>query len=106
MAERLTHADGRMTSDDVARRVLRAIERKHFYAFVPTMADLIWRLKRLMPVVAVKIVARYMCNKAAALAAEAQKHERANPTLAHPATPAAADPTAEASTSDTQSLQA
>jgi short-subunit dehydrogenase len=72
LAEQLTR-DGRVTADEIARQVLRAVERKQLYLFVPFMANLIWRLKRMMPVVALNIVARYMRKKAEKLAAEMQR---------------------------------
>lgn len=69
LAERLT-SGGRMTADDVARKILRAIERKQLYLFVPWMAGLIWRFKRFSPVWALNTVSRYIRRKAAQVAAE------------------------------------
>lgn len=69
LAERLT-SGGRMTADDVANKMLRAIERKQLYLFVPWMAGLIWRFKRFSPVWALNTVSRYIRRKAAQVAAE------------------------------------
>ena len=69
MAERLTR-DGRVSADEVARRVVDSIGRRPLYVFVPAMAGLIWRLKRIWPVLALNIVARYMHKKSQSLAAE------------------------------------
>jgi NAD(P)-dependent dehydrogenase (short-subunit alcohol dehydrogenase family) len=71
--KRLAHQlmkETKLSADDVAARVMRAIDRKRLYVFVPTLADLIWRLKRLMPVVALNIVARHFAKKYEALPAE------------------------------------
>jgi NAD(P)-dependent dehydrogenase (short-subunit alcohol dehydrogenase family) len=78
LAERLT-TGGRMTSDDVARKVLRAVERKQFYLFVPWMAGLIWRFKRMSPVWALNTVNRYIQRKAAEVAAETREADEAEP---------------------------
>jgi NAD(P)-dependent dehydrogenase (short-subunit alcohol dehydrogenase family) len=56
MAMRLMNRS-RATADDVAKRVMRAIARKQPYVFVPAIAGMYWRLKRLMPRTWLKIVA-------------------------------------------------
>ncbi len=35
-----------------------AVERKQLYVFVPTVASIFWRLKRLMPKTVLKLIAR------------------------------------------------
>jgi NAD(P)-dependent dehydrogenase (short-subunit alcohol dehydrogenase family) len=39
----------RITADEVARRIVRAVERKQFYLFLPTIAWMLWCIKRLAP---------------------------------------------------------
>jgi short-subunit dehydrogenase len=39
----------RITADDVARHILRAVERRQFYLVLPTIARALWRIKRLAP---------------------------------------------------------
>jgi short-subunit dehydrogenase len=46
------------TPEHVAQRIVRAIERKQLYVFVPGIAGFYWRFKRLMPRSLLKFVAR------------------------------------------------
>ena len=39
----------RISAEEVARRVLRAVDRKQLYVFAPGVAGFFWRLKRMMP---------------------------------------------------------
>lgn len=48
----------RTTADDVARRVVRAIERRQLYVMVPGVAAFYWRLKRLAPRFVLDLIAR------------------------------------------------
>ncbi len=48
----------RASADDVARKVVRAVERKQLYVFAPAVATFFWRLKRMMPRSLLKFVAR------------------------------------------------
>jgi short-subunit dehydrogenase len=66
-AARLMSAS-RATADDVARRIVRAIERKQLYVFAPASAGIYWRLKRLMPVALLNLIARRNAREAAAAA--------------------------------------
>ncbi len=59
-------ASSRATAEDVAKRIVRAIERKQLYVFVPAIAGVFWRLKRLMPKVLLNLVARRNAKEAAA----------------------------------------
>lgn len=59
--------DSKLTADDVAARVMRAVDRKQLYVFVPRLADLVWRMKRLMPVTLLNIVSRHFAKKFEAL---------------------------------------
>ncbi len=43
----MSHAH--ISADDVAVRIVRAVERKQLYVFAPRVAGLFWRLKRMMP---------------------------------------------------------
>jgi NAD(P)-dependent dehydrogenase (short-subunit alcohol dehydrogenase family) len=51
-------ASSRCTAEHVAQKIIRAIERKKLYVFVPGIATFFWRLKRLMPVSVLRFVAR------------------------------------------------
>ncbi len=51
-------ASSKCTAEHVAQRILRAVERKRLYVFAPGIATFFWRLKRLMPVSVLKLVAR------------------------------------------------
>ncbi len=51
-------AGSKCTAQHVAERIVRAIDRKQLYVFVPGIATFFWRLKRLMPVSVLKLVAR------------------------------------------------
>ena len=55
------------TAEQVAERIVRAIWRKDLYLFVPRIAGFYWRLKRLMPVGALKLIARGNARAIAAL---------------------------------------
>ncbi len=46
------------TADEVAAKVLKAIDRKRLYVTVPGASTFFWRLKRLMPVRMLKLVAK------------------------------------------------
>ncbi|MEX2114452.1 MAG: SDR family NAD(P)-dependent oxidoreductase [Pirellulales bacterium] len=48
----------RASADDVARKVVRAIERKQLYVFAPAVATFFWRLKRMMPRALLSFVAK------------------------------------------------
>ena len=51
-------AQSNLTADEVARRIVRAVERKQVYVLAPAMARFFWRLKRLMPRTFLKIISR------------------------------------------------
>jgi short-subunit dehydrogenase len=51
-------ANSKCTAEDVAERIVRAIQRKQLYVTVPGVATLFWRLKRMMPVRVLKMIAR------------------------------------------------
>jgi NAD(P)-dependent dehydrogenase (short-subunit alcohol dehydrogenase family) len=55
-ADRLM-SQSRATPEDVARRVVRAITRRQLYVFVPAVASVFWRLKRLMPRTVLNLIA-------------------------------------------------
>jgi short-subunit dehydrogenase len=57
MAARMM-SQSRATADQVARLILRAIERKELYVFAPREATFFWRLKRLMPRTVLNMIAR------------------------------------------------
>lgn len=50
-------SQSRATADDVARRVMRVITRRQLYVFVPAVASVFWRLKRLMPRTVLNLIA-------------------------------------------------
>ncbi|MGD9722546.1 MAG: SDR family NAD(P)-dependent oxidoreductase [Pirellulales bacterium] len=57
----------RISADEVARKILRAVERKQLYVFAPGVAGLFWRLKRMMPRSMLRFVAHnYRMRLAAA----------------------------------------
>ena len=64
MADRLM-SQSRATADQVAKRIMRAITRRQLYVFVPTVASVFWRLKRLMPKTVLKLIARRQAKAAA-----------------------------------------
>jgi len=70
LADRLM-GTSRATADDVAKRIMRAIDRKQLYVFVPAVSSIFWRLKRLMPITVLKLIGRRQAKEAAAVAAEA-----------------------------------
>jgi hypothetical protein len=51
-------SSSKCTADDVAAKVLKAIDRRRLYVTVPGMATFFWRLKRLMPVGLLKLIAK------------------------------------------------
>jgi NAD(P)-dependent dehydrogenase (short-subunit alcohol dehydrogenase family) len=51
-------SQSKATAEQVARLILRAVERKELYVFAPSEATLFWRLKRLMPRTALRMIAR------------------------------------------------
>jgi len=51
-------ASSKCTAEHVAQRILRAIDRKQLYVTVPGVATFFWRLKRLMPVGVLKMIAK------------------------------------------------
>jgi short-subunit dehydrogenase len=53
-----TMARSRLTADEVARAGLRAMERKQLYVVVPWRIRMYWRLKRLLPDLAARYIAR------------------------------------------------
>jgi NAD(P)-dependent dehydrogenase (short-subunit alcohol dehydrogenase family) len=57
MAGRLM-SKSRLTADELAQKILRAIDRKQLYVFAPLVAGVFWRLKRFMPLLLLKLVAR------------------------------------------------
>jgi NAD(P)-dependent dehydrogenase (short-subunit alcohol dehydrogenase family) len=66
MAARMMSAS-RATADDVAARIMRAIERKQLYVMVPRVAVLYWWWKRLMPRTLLNLVARRNAQQMAAV---------------------------------------
>jgi NAD(P)-dependent dehydrogenase (short-subunit alcohol dehydrogenase family) len=48
----------RLTAEQVAAKIVRAVERKQVYVLAPAMARFFWRLKRLMPRTFLKIISR------------------------------------------------
>ena len=68
LADRLM-GTSRATAGDVAKRIMRAIDRNQLYVFVPAVASIFWRLKRLMPITVLKIIGRRQAKEAAAVAA-------------------------------------
>ena len=48
----------RASAEDVARKVVRAVERNQLYVFAPAVATFFWRLKRIMPRAMLNFVAR------------------------------------------------
>jgi NAD(P)-dependent dehydrogenase (short-subunit alcohol dehydrogenase family) len=69
MARRLM-GGSKCTAEQVAGRIVRAIERRELYVMVPGVAGFLWRFKRLMPTRLLNRVAR---ENARALAAAANK---------------------------------
>jgi NAD(P)-dependent dehydrogenase (short-subunit alcohol dehydrogenase family) len=51
-------SSSKCTADEVAAKVLKAIDRRRLYVTVPGMATFFWRLKRLMPVGLLKLIAK------------------------------------------------
>ncbi|REK10535.1 MAG: SDR family NAD(P)-dependent oxidoreductase [Planctomycetota bacterium] len=51
-------SSSKCTAEYVSQRILRAIDRKDLYVFVPRVATFFWRMKRLMPVRVLKMIAR------------------------------------------------
>jgi NAD(P)-dependent dehydrogenase (short-subunit alcohol dehydrogenase family) len=51
-------SQSRMTADEVARRIVRAVERNELYVFVPATSKTFWRFKRLLPKAFLNMVAR------------------------------------------------
>jgi NAD(P)-dependent dehydrogenase (short-subunit alcohol dehydrogenase family) len=68
MAARLMSGSN-VTAEHVAQRILRAMDRKRLYVFVPAIAGIFWRIKRLMPVTLLNFIARRNTKEAAAAAA-------------------------------------
>ena len=60
-------SESKCTAEHVAKRIVRAIRRKDLYLFVPGIAGFFWRLKRLMPVGALKFIVRRNAREIAAL---------------------------------------
>ena len=50
-------ADSKCTAEHVAQQILRAIDRRQLYLTVPREATFFWRLKRLMPLRVLKLIA-------------------------------------------------
>ena len=48
----------RCTAEHVAKKIMRAVDKRQLYVFVPGAASFFWRLKRLMPVRLLNLVAR------------------------------------------------
>jgi short-subunit dehydrogenase len=61
-----------VSAEEVARKVLRAVERKQLYVFAPGVAGLFWRLKRMMP----RALLRFVANSYHARLAKAAEDER------------------------------
>jgi NAD(P)-dependent dehydrogenase (short-subunit alcohol dehydrogenase family) len=70
MASRLM-SSSRVTAEHVAKRIVRAVERNQLYVFVPAIASIFWRLKRLMPRVLLNMIARRNAREAAAVESKA-----------------------------------
>jgi NAD(P)-dependent dehydrogenase (short-subunit alcohol dehydrogenase family) len=51
-------SQSKATAEQVAKLILRAVDRKELYVFAPSEATLFWRLKRLMPRTALRMIAR------------------------------------------------
>lgn len=68
MAEKLMRGS-RATPEVVANRVVRAVERRELYVFVPAIASVFWRLKRLMPKTVLNLIARRQSKTAVAVEA-------------------------------------
>jgi NAD(P)-dependent dehydrogenase (short-subunit alcohol dehydrogenase family) len=66
MAEHLM-GSSTATADGVAKRIVRAIRRKQLYVFVPAASSMLWRIKRLMPVALLNLIARRGAREAAAM---------------------------------------
>jgi NAD(P)-dependent dehydrogenase (short-subunit alcohol dehydrogenase family) len=66
-AERLM-SQSRATAEVVAKRVVRAVERKELYVLVPTVARVFWWMKRLMPRTFLKMIAQRRARESAARA--------------------------------------
>ncbi len=64
LANRLM-SSARATADDVAKRIMRAVDRRQLYVFVPAIAGVFWRLKRLMPVALLNMIARRNARESA-----------------------------------------
>jgi short-subunit dehydrogenase len=47
----------RETAQNVARKIIRAVEQRQLYVFAPWIAGVFWRLKRLMPRVTLNLIA-------------------------------------------------
>jgi short-subunit dehydrogenase len=62
----MSHAH--VSAEEVARRIMRGIERKQLYVFAPGVAGLFWRLKRIMPKSLLRFVARSYHTRLAAAA--------------------------------------
>jgi NAD(P)-dependent dehydrogenase (short-subunit alcohol dehydrogenase family) len=56
----------RLSAEDAARRIVRAIERNQLYVFAPGVAGLFWRLKRMMPRSLLRFVAHNYRSRLAA----------------------------------------
>jgi NAD(P)-dependent dehydrogenase (short-subunit alcohol dehydrogenase family) len=65
-AEKLMN-NSKATPEKVARRVVRAVERDELYVFVPAVASVFWRLKRLMPKTLLRMIARRHAEAATAV---------------------------------------
>jgi NAD(P)-dependent dehydrogenase (short-subunit alcohol dehydrogenase family) len=50
--------ESKATAEQVAKRILDAVENKQLYVFVPMVSSVFWRLKRLMPKTVLKMIAR------------------------------------------------
>ncbi len=68
MAERMM-SSAKMTAEDVARQILRAVDRKQLYVIEPAVARFYWRFKRLMPVRLLNMIANRRAQDLAADAA-------------------------------------
>lgn len=57
MASQLMRSS-KATAEQVAKKIVRAVERRQLYVFAPAVASIFWRLKRLMPRITLNIIAR------------------------------------------------
>ncbi len=64
----MSHAH--VSADAIAKKIMRAIDRKRLYVFAPAVAGLFWRLKRVMPRSILRFVAHNYRSRLAAAEAD------------------------------------